>query len=235
MAPWLREAVIRGDLAAGGLVLVMSGAVLGAVWLSGAGLLPGLLGLVLMPVGAALVWWARCAYGRLLGEVVRTWAGHDPGPSPVAWIADEVWRQRNRFDPELDAADELRSQVDRSVRPFRDAAQGAFESPTLRPVSDAERGLAATGAPSDAPRPPSGPADELLAALRGTPGRFIGVGVRWPVCCGHLSILAAIGPSTGPERSYILRDGTTDDAVDSTQHGFRCAVCGRAWRTTPTW
>ena len=109
---------------------------------SGTGLLPGLLALALMPVGAALVWWARRAYGRLLGEVVRTWAEHDPGPSPVAWIADEVWRQRNRFDPELDAADELRSQIDRSVRPFRDAAQGAFESPTLRPVSDAERGLA---------------------------------------------------------------------------------------------
>jgi hypothetical protein len=157
MSPRLREAVIRGDVAAGGLVLVMSGAVLGAVWLSGAGLLPGLLALALVPTGVALVWWARRAYGRLLGEVVRTWAGHDPGPSPVPWIADGVWRQRNRFDPELDAADELRSQIDRSVRPFRDAAQGAFESPTLRPVSDAERGLAATGAPSDGPRPPGGP------------------------------------------------------------------------------
>jgi hypothetical protein len=235
MAPWLREAVVRGDVAAAGLVLVFAGAVLGAVWLSGAGALPGLLAIGLLPTGAATVWWARRAYGRLLAEVVRAWAGHDPGPSPVAWISDEVWRQRNRFDPELDAADELRSQVDRSVRPYRDAAQGAFESPTLRPVSDAERGLAAAGAPSAAPPPPSGPADELLAALRGTPGRFIGVGVRWPVCCGHLAVLVAVGPASGPERAWSLRDGPGDDAVDLTQHGFRCAVCGRAWRTTPTW
>lgn len=234
MTPWVREAVIRGDVPALGLVMTVSGAVMGAVWLSGAGEGPGWLALGLIPAGLGLVVWGRSRYRELLGEVVRRFAGHDPGPSPVAWIAEEVWRERNRFNPELDAADELRAEVDPKTPPFARAAKGAFEAPVLRPVSDAERDLCRTGSASgvDTPR---GDADALLEVLRTTPGRFIATGIRWPVCCGGLTVLAAVGPGSGPDGAMVLRDAGQEDALDASMHGFRCPRCGRGWRTTPVW
>jgi hypothetical protein len=183
--------------------------------------------------GFAVVAWARARYREMLAEVCAKLDGYDPGPSPVSWVDDAVWRDRNAFSPELDAPVELMSEVDANVRPFAADAVRAFEGLTLRPVSDEERSLCPPGT-AGVPGP-VGTADELLAMLRATPGRLVAVGVRWPVCCGALPKLVWLeGIGLRPSATFLGERGPDDDG-DRGQVAFVCGGCGRAWSTDLAW
>lgn len=234
VAPWLKVAVVRGDVAAAGLMLAVTGLVLAAVWIGGVGAVPGLLALGAIPTGVWLILWWRRQYAVLLADVVARHRDHDPGPSPAPWVSDALWRARNAFRPEFDAADTLLAEVEGRKTPLQ-AAVRAFEGPVLRPVADAERGLAPVGEAVGEP-PPEGTADEQVARLMGTPGRFIGGGVRWPVCCGRLAVLVAEGPSSA-DGALVLGEPGADLQPDRgrASHGFQCAACGRRYATQQTW
>jgi hypothetical protein len=237
-----RWAILRGDATALAVAMLGLGALLIALAVgdgrgaeAGAGLL-SLLG------GGFLLRTSRTAWRAEIARVAAAHAGHDPGDSPVAWIADVVWREANGFDPELDAINELVAEVDPSVPRFADSARGGLESPCLRLVQDAERAMASEDASATAggtALPPSGAPDVLLAALRATPGRLIGVSVRWPVCCGGLTVLTSRDPTAPLAGAVWLGDRVTPiqpgDAVPVLPHRFLCRHCGRRYATEPAW
>lgn len=235
MSDQLRRAVIRGDVAATGIALGVLAAVIGV---SGVGVGPKVAGLVLLVAGLGIVGWSRRRYRELLVEVAQRFAGHDPGPSPVVWVSDAVWRARNGFHPVLDAANELVAEVDDTMPRFGAPTTRGLEAPVLRPVSDNERALVAAGAPSE-PLPPAGTGAELLGLLQGTPGRLIGVGVRWPVCCGRLAVITSTTPEERAPGAVFLPEHAGQEAwdVDARRglHGFECRACGRRYATDPAW
>jgi hypothetical protein len=240
MPTWVRHAIIRGDAAAAGIAAALGGLTLAVI----AGLAGDFgwtaLGVVALVAGAWGVAWSRRQYRCMLSDVARRFEGYEPPPNPVTWISDEVWLDANRFTPALDAPVELMSEVDPAVRAFRDDAVRAFEDPALRPVSDEERALIpeARGveAASEVKR---GTAEMLLGALRATPGRFIAMGVRFPVCCGALTTLVGTRPEQRPAGAVCLPPvaGAIEDAADplAGMHAFTCKVCGRSYATDPSW
>lgn len=237
----LRTLVIRGDLTTVGVAAVLAGVVLAGLVAAGAvPPAPGLLlGGVAAASGVALVRWSRVRWRALLQEVTRAHEDLDPGDSPVAWIGDGLWRARNAFDPSLDAEILLLSEVDPLVRGFGQEGQGAFSEPILRPVTPEERALApATELPEGLALPPKGDADALLAALATTPGRFIAVAPRWPVCCGGLTTLVSVRADTlSPKARYLPVETGQDLDPDDPRgtHGFVCHRCGRHYASDPGW
>ncbi len=241
--PFARRLAIRGDGTALGVVLIAAAALLlagsatGTLALSTAG--AG--ALLAASLGATAIGWNRRAYRAMLIGAAARYADHDPGPSPVAWISDRGWRARNRFDAVVDAPTELLAEVDPMVRSFEADARGALIKPVLRPVSDAERQLTPTESlPSNLPLPPRGPLDTLLGSLGQTPGRFIALSARWPVCCGRLSTLDGVqGEQDCPPGVYLAAEGedlTLDgDRDEAGLHRFQCRECGRRYATDPAW
>lgn len=230
---FVRAAVIRGDVTALGVALAGFG-LLPAVTMQGPDQAGA--GLVVALAGVVLARWGVLAKRALLAEVRVCFADHDPGPSPVPWIGEDLWRARNRFDPGLDAGDVLLAEVDPDIRPFGEDARGAFSLPTLRPVSAAEREATPTGEPL-APAPEPGEPEALLERLLTTPGRFVALEPRWPVCCDRLAVLLAT-ESAGPRPDPVTplppvpdRDLPTGEGL----HAYRCAICGRAYATDPRW
>jgi hypothetical protein len=228
----LRRAVVRGDLAALGVLLVVSGLVAAVA----AGRLGAALGLPAALVGVLLVRWARRSRRALLTEVARAHLGFDPGPSPVPWIADDLWRAHNGFDPELDAPGLLVAEVEPGLPAFGRDATGAFTNVILRPVTPEERSLAPVEpVPAGTPVPEPGDADALKAALDATPGRFVAVEPRWPICCGRPATLERDRPDGGRTRALHLppSPGSVEAGSASGIHGFRCRACGRRYATDP--
>lgn len=237
---WHRWAVIRGDLAAVGLLSLVGGTIV-----AGASLLAVLPawavvpGLVVAALGALAMVHARAAWLGLVEEVRDRHADDDPGSSPVAWVDDGVWRQRNGFDPALDAPMILRAEVEPELRVYPRDVGPAIREPVLRPVSDAEQSLATEEPVADGlPVPSAGDRAALLRALEEeTEGRFLVLAPRWPVCCGRLSTLVALtaDPHDG---SLFLPAGSHADADPHGpigQHTFQCRACGRRYRTEPAW
>lgn len=232
---WARHAVIRGDVTAAGISLGVIGLVVGV---SGVGVGPKVAGAVLIGGGAWIVRWSREAWRALVAEVVLRFAHVDPGLSPVPWVSDAVWIKHNRFDPELDAMNELLAEIDPLLPRFGDGPGLAFHAPVLRPVADNERDLVAPGTPSE-PAPPRGTVDAITADLTTTPGRQIGVGVRFPICCGRLTTLVSTSPQDRDPGAVFLAEqaGTDVSGIDHTRglHGFMCRACGRRYATDPAW
>jgi hypothetical protein len=227
--------VIRGDATAAGISLGVIGLVVGV---SSVGVWPKVAAAVLIGAGVWTVRWSRAAWRVLVGEVVQRFAHVDPGPSPVAWVSDAVWFKHNRFDPELDAMNELLAEVDALLPRFGEGPGLSFHTPVLRPVADNERELVAAGTPTE-PVPPRGTGDALLADLTTTPGRQIGVGIRFPVCCGRLATLVSTSPQDRDPGAVFLSEhaGMDRSDLDPTRglHGFLCRACGRRYATDPVW
>lgn len=237
---WTRAAVIRGDVTSTGLVLLLAG--LAGTLVSAAGVIPGALG-ALCAVGAAagvlLIYVGRRAWREMLREVAAHHAHFNPGDSPVPWLSDELWRERNRFDVALDAPMLLMAEVDPMVPAFGSDATGAFTEPVLRPVTPEERGLAAVDeVPPDAPVPDALDVDGTVAALGATPGRFITVAPRWPICCGRLATLEAVTSAGRHERALYLppqAGQAAEEVAGRGSHSFQCRACGRRYATDPGW
>lgn len=239
-SPW-RRAVIRGDVTTVGVVGVLCGVALGV--LAALGLVPpwAVAGaLLLVFAGLLIVRVGRTAWRGLLVEAAQAHAAHRAGPTPVPWVHEDVWREGNRFDPELDAPTLLLAEVDPLVRPFGRDADGAFVTVHLRVVTAEERELVAPdGEPSPAEVPDAGVAEALLARLQATPGRRLIVEPRWPVCCGRPAVLMSVRPEARDARARFLPPSPgevePEEAAQLGQHAFRCAVCGRRWATDPAW
>lgn len=107
----------------------------------------------------------------------------DPGPSPVPWLSELVWRRWNANNP-------LGASLKTPGHPISDAW------PT--PVTDDDRRRAPRGPiPPSAPVPPVGTVEEHARLLESTPGEgYIGC-IHWAVCCDRLTTL--IGPTIGME------------------------------------
>ena len=239
MQDWVRRAVIRGDLAS---VSIAAGlASLGLMLLPALGYSVAWAGLGLLGAIASvgLLQAHLRAYRRLLDEVVLAHAGHDPGPSPVPWVDDAVWREKNRFDPSLDARVVLMAEIDPDVAAFGRDATGGVRDPALRLVTDAERELRAKGAAALGEAPPVGPAEEQLERLRSTPGRLLLLSPRWPLCCGSLATLIAVRQDARPRDALYLPPTPITDLPDPPDargvHSYRCRRCGRAYATDPVW
>lgn len=233
-----RWVVIHGDASAIGLIACLGGAGLSvAAFAAGWPLGWAALGLALASGGTALVAWTRRAWLALLDDVRARHAGDDPGDSPVPWVADRVWREANGFDPVLDAPMVLRAEVQPSLRVYPHDEGPAVVDPVLRPVSDAERELQPAQPIAEGTPPPSADADGLRASLVGTPGRFVVLGPRWPVCCGRLSTLTARTPRADERAITLPAQGMADGDPHTPPglHTYACPACGRVWRTHPTW
>lgn len=237
-----RWAILRGDAAALGVACIGLGVVLLAL-ATGTGsvseLSAGAAGVV---GGGLLLRRARAAWKAEVQRVAAAFADHDPGVSPVPWVSDPVWRAINRFDPELDAINELVAEVDPSVPRFAQSARGGLEGPVLRLVQDAERAVSEPAEAEAGTAPvetPSGTLDALQASLNATPGRLIGVAVRWPVCCGRLSVLTGRDASAPLDGALWLGDANVPyqpgDPTPFLPHRFRCPACGRRYATAPAW
>jgi hypothetical protein len=249
--PLLRRLIIGGDLIAVSLILGLGGGLtLGAAALGGAPPWAGALGGLTLGLAVVGVRVSRALYRRLLQEVVDRFAGHDPGPSPVPWISDAVWRSKNGFDPALDAPNELLAEVHAGSPRFGAPTGGGVQQAVLRPVSEDERELvaapsqvslsaadaAASQAQVEARRASlSGPAAELVERLHSTPGRSIVVAPRWPVCCRQLTVLTSVVPSARGGSVFLNETILSDLHAPPGAHTYRCAACGRAWSTDPTW
>lgn len=237
----VRAMVIRGDLTSLGLAVALGGVAAGVGALLGElPLVPTLVGgAVATLCGAALVRWSRARWRAMLAEVIAAHDADTPGPSPVPWIDDALWRSVNRFDPEIDAAGLLVASIEPGRAAFGTDATGAFTEPVLRPVADEERELATPAAvPDDAPPPRRGDAPTLQAELAGTPGRFIAVGPRWPVCCTGLATMVSHRAADRDPAALFLAPPGAGEEVDRTGrglHGFQCHACGRRYATDPTW
>jgi hypothetical protein len=237
VSPFVRRLVIRGDLNAAGLVMVLGAplAVLGALS-SGLVALHGV-AFVLAVAGLGAIRWSRTAYRGLLAEVAARHAGRDPGSSPVPWVSDALWRAKNRFDPAVDAANELLAEVDSLVSGFG-GGETAVVKPQLRPLQQEERALVGEETP-DVDEGPEGTAEALVALLEGTPGRFLALAPRWPVCCGRLCSMTGIrGEPGAPDGSWLPSGGAEADWGDNPETGFhryQCGTCGRRYSTDPAW
>lgn len=242
-SPARRRSLIRGDGLTAGVVLVLSGtgawcAALVHLMPKGGALLGGL---ALVGAGLALIAHERRAWRALLHEVAAPWRGHDPGPSPVPWIADAVWRQKNTYDPALDAPSDLLAEIDPLVRPFSAGVEPgeAVREPVLRPVADSEKELTPTEGPvGDPPEP--GTAEAVRTRLEGTPGRAIVVSPRWPVCCGRPATLEGLRmEDRHPACTWLPPDGPEAErdpgAAPRGTHSWRCRACGRRYATDPAW
>lgn len=234
---WRRTWVIRGDLSSVGILLLLAGlgwlnvGVMGwtPAWTAGGGL-------VMMALGAGLLRHTRRAWRALLEEVVARHAHDDPGPSLVPWIHDEVWRAKCGFDPELDGPTVLRAEVDPHLVPYPDDVGVAFREPILRPVSEAEQGLIpAEEVEGAVPEPGDGRA--LRERLVKTPGRFIALAPRWPVCCGRLATLTSLTADPSDGSLYLPAGGSAegDPEAPAGLHTYQCRACGRRYRTDPAW
>ncbi|MGC6493059.1 MAG: hypothetical protein ACON5B_09505 [Myxococcota bacterium] len=233
---WLRRVWIRGDATSLGVML-------GALAVAGVG--AGLTGVtpvtttwtvVLLVPSVALIRANQRAWARLLDEVRAAYATHDPGPSPVGWISDALWRARNRFDPVLDAPLALMAEVEPLRAKPGEERGPAISGPVLRPVATSERDLL------DGPRihaASTEAAEALLETLGSAPGRFLAAYPRWPVCCGELAMCHSL---TGerPDKGvlYLPGDAVADsDCIGRSNgvHVFQCTVCKRWYVTDPAW
>lgn len=240
LGPWTRAAVIRGDITSSGLVLILAG--LGGALVGAVGVIPPAAGAV-CALGAAggvmAVYLGRSWWRQLLAEVTEAHAEFDPGPSPVAWVSETIWRARNAFDPSLDAPVMLMAEVDPMVRAFGDDATGAFTEPVLRPVNAEERGLATLDeVPHGVAVPEAFDITGTLANLTQTPGRFICVAPRWPICCGRLATLESVTSELRPPGALYLPPQSgeaSEDPAGKGIHSFQCRACGRRYATDPAW
>lgn len=224
--------VVRGDAVAVGVALIVLGA-LALVYGVAVGPLAWAALAVAVPAGALMIARGRAAYRTLLREEITKHAGFDPGPSPVPWIDDTVWRAVNGFDAGRDAPMILRKQVEPHLRVFGDDAVRAFEDPRLRSVSEDERRLAG-GRGEAVQEPPD--LEALLAALAATPGRFIALGIRVPVCCGALARLVSLAPGPSDAGRYLPAGGPEEGSEGRVGlHAFVCAACGARYSTDPAW
>lgn len=237
---WLRWAVIRGDLAALGLLSVVGG--LGLAVASVVGALPAWVvapSLALAGIGGVAMGQARAAWLALVDETCLRFAKDDSGPSPVPWVSDGVWRARNGFSETLDAPMVLRAEVDPELIVYPHDVGPAIREPVLRPVGDAEQALATPASvPQGTPVPRRGDHAALRHALEEeTVGRFLVLAPRWPVCCGRLSTL--VGLTADPhDGSLFLPASSAADADPQGpigQHTYQCRACGRRYRTEPNW
>lgn len=253
---WIRHAIIRGDALSVGLWALMAsaGLMLARLVVPGrldaVGLTPIAAGLVagsFLTVGVVVIRWHRVQYRRLLDGVRARFIDFDPGNSPVAWVSTEVWRLRNRFDPDLDPINELRSEVEPLSAGFlTESRAGAVTLPEMRVVEETEREMAPKDPRKTGETPKGGPSD-LIEVLGSTPGRFIVAQPVWPVCCGALSQLVSLvdrdlaatalylrrGGADGPD---LFEDSSVDLLVDpSDAHTYRCSACGGMYATHPIW
>jgi len=249
--------VIRGDALSVGLWLMavavglLAGPVLGAwgppSWLQ-LGPLVVFLAAACVGVGAALIRWNRSHYARLVLEVQRRFADHDPGDSPVSWVSTEVWRATNRFDPQLDPLNELQAEIEPLSLGFdQEPRTGAVTLPVLRRVTTEERGEACRGTIQPSNQTPSVTDEQLITALTSTPGRFMVAQPLWPVCCEALCVLESLTGSSG--EAYLLVEEPDEDLGRDDRevfdddppldpigaHTYRCARCGALFSTHPLW
>lgn len=237
-SPLFRRLVIRGDFSALGVVMLLAAPV-AAIAAGTSGLwLYGLA--VLLAAGGVASWsFGRRSYRALLQEAAERHGGGDPGPSPVSWLSDAVWRRRNTFDPLVDAPNILLAEVDPMVKAPGEGEEQAVVKPVLRPVMDNERDLVSTEEADSADAAPQGSPEKLLALLAGTPGRFVGVSMRWPVCCGAISTLTGIrSDGDSPAGTFLPSADTPGDwgtDVTAGEHRFQCRRCGRRYATDPAW
>lgn len=240
LGSWTRAAVIRGDITSTGLVLILAG--VGGALVGAAGVIPAVVGSA-CAVGAAggvvCVYLGRTWWRELLDEVVDAHDDYDPGDSPVPWVSDDVWRARNAFDPALDAPVILMAEVDPLVHAFGADATGAFTEPVLRPVTPEERGLAVIDeVPHDVAVPEAFDIEGTLAKLTQTPGRFVCVAPRWPICCGRLACLETVTSEARPPGVLYLPPQSGEASEDNAGkgiHTFQCRACGRRYATDPAW
>ncbi len=237
-----RAAIIRGDVTSTGIVLmVCAGALLllaalkvvqGWIWLALAG--------VLVVAGLLMFRWGKARYSELIQAVVDAHGSEGPLRSPVAWVSDELWDQKNRFDPALDAPGILRAEVEPGYKAFGHDATGAFKEPVLRPVAPEERELAAEHeVAADLEVPPKGSKEDHIERILSTPGRFIALAPRWPICCGRLTTMVAIQEHLRPAGSMFLdatvRTEDSDPGMQQGIHSYACRACGRRYSTNPAW
>jgi hypothetical protein len=141
---------------------------------------------------------------KLFGRTESS-APYDAGPSPVPWLADEVWRAWN---PTAGAPED---------------AQCPIQEPRVVRVTEEDRARAPTyPVPHGAPVPPPGSLDEHRARLHSTPGFGYGVELQvWPVCCDRLATLLdqdfrEIERVTGPlDRAFLEQEIREDWPADS--------------------
>ena len=126
----------------------------------------------------------------------------DPGPSPVAWLSNEIWRSWN--DGDAGARD-----VQEPGKPISDAW------PT--PVTGNDRRRAARRNVAEGqPPPPAGTLEEHRARLESTPGLGYLSSVHWPVCCERLGTL--ISESGSLDLELLEREAGSLDRVLTEGH-----------------
>ncbi|WP_164016972.1 hypothetical protein [Pyxidicoccus trucidator] len=162
-------------------------------------------------------------------------------PSPHAWVADRVWRQRRQWS--RFALENLRETE----------LVGIGEEGSLAVPVTPELFARAPVAPVDpaAPVPPEGPLEaqqERLSTTREVGAEF--APTWWPVCCQRLVVLTLVNPTAGEladwERSHLpLSAEALDDlrysglwmgALEDVRAGrepcisfnvYQCHACGR--------
>lgn len=241
---WLRKAVIRGDATALGIFLCLFGGLGGpiGVWfgLPGGTVAWASMGLVALVLGGLQLRWSRGQWRRMLVEVTARHQQDEVPPCPVTWIHPELWRERNAFSPELDAPQLLRREVEPGLKAYGEDAFGAFKEPILRPVTKEERDLFAPSEDVVPPgQTPAGDQEALKALLEGTPGRFIALAPRWPVCCGRVTRLESVRPDKLHEEAHYLSASVEERSEDLNLrrglHGYVCLACERRYSTDPVW
>jgi len=196
----LRRAAVQGRLSRWGSACLLASflvAVLAATEASDGAPWPALLGLavVLALLGVVQLVGERRLRAAVLAGFEAQLAGHDPGPSPVPWLSDAVWREWNSVTPEAALLEE------RYAGAFPDPSPPpAVADPHVRLVRDEERERA-TRADPDAPVPEAGEPDELTARLAETPGRPGAYRPVWPACCERPATLLA------PDAGALGQDG----------------------------
>ena len=179
----------------------------------------------------------------MFGWRKREPARGDPGPSPVGWLSDEIWRTWNEHDPE--AAD-LKTP---HGGPITDAWPAAVSA-------DDHRRAKVAPVPAGALVPPPGTLGEHATLLDSTTGSGYLRSVRWPVCCDRLTTLRPcdleLERATGPLDDALTDAHGADGDLDELRgrwrdtlaqkragkHGgdgmelFQCRTCGRVYGAT---
>jgi hypothetical protein len=165
----------------------------------------------------------------------------DPGPSPVPWLSDEIWRAWNAGDSDACSRHEPGRPIDEVW-------------PTFVTEDDRRRSRPAP-IPPGAPVPAPGTLEEHATLLRSTPGTGYFNLVLWPVCCDRPTTLlmpdiAALESAVGPldvvlteahhpsvEKRRAQEQAWADvmAKMRAGKHGgdgtafFQCRACGRIY------